>query len=75
MGQLLRIIIILIGVWLVLSIIKRALASHRKSRADQTSIPKMVACDLCGTHVPESEAICEDGRHFCSEAHQKEARG
>lgn len=75
MGQLLRIIIILIGVWLVLTIIKRALASRRKSRPDQTSIPKMVACDVCGTHVPESEAIREDGRHYCSEAHRKEARG
>jgi uncharacterized protein len=74
MGQLLRIIIILIGVWLVLAIIKRALASRRKSRADQASIPKMVACEHCGTHVPESEAIRDDGRHYCSEEHQKQAR-
>ena len=74
MGQLLRILVILIGVWLVLSIIKRALAARRKPRASHASIAKMVACDHCGTHVPESDAIRVGDRHYCSEEHQKQAR-
>jgi uncharacterized protein len=71
MGQLLRIIIILIGLWLVLTIIKRALASRRKPQPDKPAVAKMVACAHCGVHIPESEAVCDGDRHYCSEEHRR----
>jgi uncharacterized protein len=71
MGQLLRIIIILLGLWLVLQIIKRALASRENNVSRQPSIASMVACVHCGLHLPESEAIQKDGKHFCCEEHLK----
>ena len=71
MGQLLRIIIILIGVWLVLSIVKRALASHENHPPRKPSIASMVACAHCGVHLPESEAIQKNGKHYCCEEHLK----
>ena len=74
MGQLLRIIIILFGLWLVLKIIKRALASRQDDSRRQPSIAKMVVCAQCGVHLPESEAIQKDGKHYCCEEHLKASK-
>ena len=71
MGQLLRIIIILIGLRLVLTIVKRALASRHKPPADKPSVAHMVVCAHCGVHVPESEAIRDGNKLYCSEEHRK----
>jgi uncharacterized protein len=71
MGQFLRLVIILIGLWLVLTLIKRALASHRKPPPDKPATAKMVACAHCGVHIPESEAVRDGDRHYCSEAHRR----
>ena len=73
MGQLLRIIIILIGLWLVLQIIKRALASRNNPSPRQPSLANMIACDHCGVHIPESEAIRDGTKVYCCEEHQKAA--
>ena len=74
MGQLLRIIIILIGLWLILTIIKRALASRRNKPPHAPILAKMVPCDHCGVHVPESEAIQDGNKLYCSEEHRKAAK-
>jgi uncharacterized protein len=74
MGQLLRIIIILIGLWLVLQIIKRALTARKNPSPDPSPIAKMVSCDHCGVHVPESEAIRDDNKLYCCEEHRKAAK-
>ena len=70
MGQLLRLIIILFGVWLVIRIIKRSFASSsRAGRRAKPAIARMVACAHCGVHVPESEAIQDGDRFYCSKEH------
>jgi uncharacterized protein len=74
MGQLLRIIVILIGLWLVLKIIKRALVSGKTGASRQPSISKMVACDRCGVHIPETEAVQDGSKHYCCEEHRDVAR-
>ena len=74
MGQLLRIIIILIGLWLVLTIIKRALIARDKSPTDKPAVAHMVVCAHCGVHVPESEAVQSGDRHYCSEEHRMAAQ-
>ncbi len=33
----------------------------------------MLRCDVCGTHVPGSEALTVNGRHYCSAAHRDQA--
>ena len=71
MGQLLRLIIILFGLWLVLKIIKRALAPRENHPPRKPSIASMVACTHCGVYLPESEAIQKDGKHYCCEEHLK----
>ena len=74
MGQFLRLVIILVGLWLVLQLIKRALAKHHKPSAKQPALTNMIACDHCGVHVPESEAIREGDRLYCCEEHRIKAR-
>jgi len=69
MGQLLRLIIILFGVWLVIQIIKRSFASSSRVGRTKPAIAKMVACAHCGVHVPESEAIQDNDRFYCSQEH------
>ena len=69
MGQLLRLIIILFGVWLVIQIIKRSFASSSRASRAKPAIAKMVACAHCGVHVPESEAIQDGNRFYCSREH------
>ncbi|MCX8085309.1 MAG: PP0621 family protein [Rhodocyclaceae bacterium] len=36
---------------------------------------RIVACSVCGMHVPESEALNLAGRYFCCEAHRQQADG
>ena len=74
MGQLIRLIIILFGLWLVLRIIKRALASRENNPSRKPSITSMVACAYCGLHLPESDAIQKDGKHYCCEEHLKTSK-
>lgn len=37
---------------------------------------EMVACEVCGLHLPEADAVAgQDGRHFCSQEHRLRAGG
>jgi uncharacterized protein len=70
MGQLIRILIILAGLWLVLHFVRRALARHRQ-RPELPRPTRMVACAVCGTHIPETEALRVGDNTYCSEAHRR----
>ncbi|MBI3546339.1 MAG: hypothetical protein HY081_07060 [Gammaproteobacteria bacterium] len=71
MGQLLRIIIILFGLWLVIQIVKRALAS-RNPTPSRPPIIKMLMCSRCGVHMPESQAIKDGDKIYCCEEHRRQ---
>lgn len=74
MGQLIRIIIVLLGLWLVVHYVRRALARHRSSAEPTPDRPApMLICAVCGTHVPESEAVRAAGKTYCSEEHRRTA--
>jgi formylmethanofuran dehydrogenase subunit E len=30
---------------------------------------KMIACEVCDTHVPESDVIVKNGKNYCSKEH------
>jgi len=47
----------------------RALPKKSPSRGERAAEP-MIACAECGTHVPQSEAICGKDRCFCSIQHR-----
>ena len=49
---------------------RRASGRSAEVRPEQN----MVACELCGTYVPEGDAVSDGaGRRFCGVAHRDEA--
>ena len=65
---LIRLIALLLAVWLVWRFVMRRNAksnSDSEKRIDQ----KVVQCAVCGTHVPESEALSKNGASYCSREH------
>jgi len=50
----------------------RGLGGRFSSRSeDEKKTERMLACSVCGVHVPESEGIEVAGKFFCCEAHRK----
>jgi hypothetical protein len=43
--------------------------SHEKRRADGPEV--MVRCTYCGLHVPQSESVTVDDRHYCGDEHRQ----
>ncbi len=74
MGQLIRILILLAGLWLILHFVRRALRRHRRPENEtRPGAARMVACALCGTHIPESEAVRAGNQVYCCEEHRRSA--
>jgi uncharacterized protein len=71
MGQLIRIILILVAVWLVLSFLRHALERRRQRRSGGTQVAEMVPCAHCGVHVPRAQAIEYHGMVYCCEEHSR----
>ncbi len=74
--SLLRFILIALAIWLAVQIIRRMLLQQRKRVAGQkkTAVHSMVRCAHCGLHVPETEAVQDGGRFFCSNEHRLEEK-
>jgi len=71
MGQLLRLAILLFGLWVVLQVIRKALSRHK---SDQSPLPPpsdMLRCDYCGIFVPHADAIQARDKHYCCADHAK----
>ena len=69
MGQFLRIALVLIGLWLILRLIKRALAGRHSDSTPPAPPADMLRCDYCGVFVPRAEAIAAHTRIYCSSSH------
>lgn len=79
MRNLLIFILVLIVVWWVRRAVQRLAEDSRerreqkaqKERAAKQLAERMVSCEHCGLHVPESEGVRAEGRFFCSDAHRR----
>jgi len=76
MGTLLRLAIVLAGLWLVLRMVKRYLTRNQDSLppSGTPSSGDMLRCDYCGTFVPRTEAIHSGTKHYCSGQHAESDR-
>lgn len=70
-----RVLLLIVLVWLVYLVIKRAFFSDNpssstqqnpKSEPEQKPEQKIVQCAHCGMHVPESESIKKDELVICN---------
>lgn len=68
--NLIRIIVIGLIIFLVIRIIKQWSANKNAQAAiKQSQESKMVRCKVCQLHIPENEALHQDGDFFCSQEH------
>jgi len=72
-GQLVRLVVIFLAIWVAVSLLKRALGSSSSGSANRPSseLPRMLPCDFCGVHVPESETISSGGKIYCCDDHRR----
>jgi uncharacterized protein len=73
--NLLRLLLIALAVWIIVVLIRnhRSRQAMSKKQPDKATVDRIVPCAICGTHVPESEAIHEAGKVYCSPAHRDQA--
>jgi uncharacterized protein len=60
-----KLIIIVLVIWLGISL-WRQFRKTPDSNIPQPSASKMLSCSVCKTHIPENEAIIQNGEVFCS---------
>lgn len=74
MPGLLRVILLALLIWFIISLYRRfkSLGEQRREqtrRQQNRPIENMVRCAQCGVHVPEKEAVEQGGQYYCSRAH------
>lgn len=69
---LLRLLAVLFCIWLLWRFVQKKTGG--KQSTTQSNSASMVVCEVCGTHVPEDNAINENGRWYCSAAHRDQSQ-
>lgn len=68
-----KLLLLLLAVFALLWMLRRTLRSKLPPRAEPppTAVPQeMVACAMCGLHLPRAEALPGRGGVFCGEPHR-----
>ncbi len=68
MISLLQLVAVLLLGWGLINLFKR-IRNPNNNQSNSDSGQVMVACSVCDTHIPESEAIRKNGKVYCSEEH------
>jgi len=69
----LKILLLAVAVWLLLSIVKRYRNSLEQPSKPAALSEDMVQCAACNVHLPKSDSIVVNNQHYCSEAHSKQS--
>jgi uncharacterized protein len=64
-----KVIVIVLLVWLGFSLIKKFRKPTEAINNKTSSGNKMLACSVCKMHIPEDEAIVQNGKVYCSKEH------
>jgi len=68
-----RLLVIIVVVFALLWLLRRALARQQKGDAPPQAPGEakgdLVSCAHCGVNLPKAEARSAGGRHYCSEEH------
>ncbi|WP_076603193.1 PP0621 family protein [Aromatoleum tolulyticum] len=72
MRNLLLFVLVLVGIWWVRRALNRPRDGNGSAGERRKGVPeRMLGCDHCGVHVPESEGIRDGDRFFCCEEHRR----
>jgi len=73
---LIRFLAITFIIWLVIHLLRRVMFKPRpKPGGGQTmKIGTVVKCEVCGLHIPENEAVIDEGQYYCSTEHRDKSR-
>ena len=71
-----RFLFIVLALWAAIMIVRHLYRASRAKRDEEPGgVPAdTVRCAHCGLHVPKRDAIRDGGRHYCCEAHRREAQ-
>ena len=71
MVSLIKLIIVMLLGWIGFTLFKKFINPIESNKVSSDSGQKMVACSVCDTHIPESEAIIKNGKTYCSKEHSE----
>lgn len=71
MQKLLFFVVVVLIVWRLL--INRKSAGGKRQTPKTKPAESMVVCARCGVYLPLSDSVEAAGRHYCCEAHRREA--
>ena len=63
-----KLILVLLLGWIGFSLMKR-FKQNNYSVSKNGKGQKMIACEVCDTHVPESDVIVKNGKNYCCKEH------
>jgi len=68
---LIKLILVLLLGWIGIILFKKFINPIEGNQVNSDSGQKMVACEVCDTHIPESEAIIRNDKTYCSKEHSE----
>lgn len=71
-GRIFLVLVLLAVSLYVVKYLRAKLDNSQKSIKKDTENQKMVKCQSCGLHIPDSEAIKQGDKVFCSLEHAKQ---
>jgi len=69
--SLIKLILVMLLGWIGFTLFKKIINPTESNKLSSDSGQKMVACTVCDTHIPESEAIIKNGKTYCSKEHSE----
>jgi uncharacterized protein len=70
MAKIILLILALLLVYWVFSVRRKGKQPASGGKSEKV-VEKIVVCAHCQLHVPESESVVFDGRHYCCEEHRR----
>jgi len=68
---LIKLILVMLLGWIGFTLFKKIINPTKSNKVSPDSGQKMVACAVCDTQIPESEAIIQNGKTYCSKEHSE----
>lgn len=71
MGKLILLLLVALAAFVIFKGLKAPRGPRSPDRSADAASERMVTCERCGVHLPESDSVRADGKYFCSEEHRR----